>query len=366
MTAWLRGRRVVLAAAVVSRVLVLTTAAIVHLVGRPKAAIQPQHIGSTHKLLTILGFWDGRWYKTVAEHGYILLPARQSDPAFFPLFPIVLRAAHALGPSYLTAALVLANLFFVAGLLVFHELSREVVGDELARNSAVLAAFFPASYAFSMTYPESLVLLALSLALLFAFRGRWTLCAFAGAAAALTRPEALVFVLPLVAIAFARSDRRAHGPALGAVLAPAASLAAFPLYLGWALHDVFAWSNAEAAWGRSFHADAPVRAVQELFRPGRDPWLWRDVAFVLLYLGLLVVARRHGVGRAWIAAGALIVVLPLLSGTFMSEARFGLLAFPVYWGLAFVARRPAVLAALLVGSAALLVAGTMTIPLANP
>jgi hypothetical protein len=59
-------------------------------------------------------------------------------------------------------------------------------------------------------------------------------------------------------------------------------------------------------------------------------------------------------------------LLPLASGSIESDARFGLLALPVYWGLAVVARRRWLERGLLVVSAALLVGATATIPLIFP
>jgi hypothetical protein len=49
-----------------------------------------------------------------------------------------------------------------------------------------------------------------------------------------------------------------------------------------------------------------------------------------------------------------------------SDARFGLLALPIYWGLAVVARPRWLERSLLVVSTALLVAATATIPLIFP
>ena len=68
------------------------------------------------------------------------------------------------------------------------------------------------------------------------------------------------------------------------------------------------------------------------------PWLARDLVLLCLYALLLFAAARAGVGLAWIAAGALVLVLPLFSGSVMSEGRFGLLALPAYWGLAWLWR----------------------------
>jgi hypothetical protein len=368
MRTWLDERRSILAAAVGSRALVFGSAAVSHGLGWPHAPTVPMHIASTKRALTYLGYWDGPWYRNIAEHGYLLIPGRQSDPAFFPLFPMLLRAVHGLGLSYLTNGLLLANAAFLCGILVFYELGCRVVSTEIARTGAIIAALFPMSYVFSMTYPESIVFAALSLALLFAVERRWSACALAGTVAALTRPEALFFALPLLAIAVEheRTGQLERGRAVGAALAPLASLAAFPLYLGWTLHDAFAWSRAQQAWGRSFQLGGFARAFEQLNQTGQNPWLWRDAAFAGLFLALLAAAYLRGVPLVWVLAGAAIVLAPLASGTFISDARFGLLALPAYWGLALVARRAALRRGLLVVSAALLVGATMTLPLVNP
>jgi hypothetical protein len=191
----------------------------------------------------------------------------------------------------------------------------------------------------------------------------------AGAAAALGRPEAIFFALPLAVVAIGcgrSSGRRAQGRAIGAAVAPVASIAAFPLYLGWALHDVSAWNGAQRAWGRSFSLDGIEHAFQQLHERGQSPWLWRDAAFCLIYLALIAAAGRLGVSWPWLLAGSAIVLLPLASGTFLSDARFGLLAMPAYWGAGALARRRIIRLPALVLCAGLLVAGTMTIPLATP
>ena len=352
--------------AAASRVLVLATAVVMHWLRAPRgrfgAAMFAHPFG-------ILESWDGLWYRVVAERGYLLVPGRQSDPAFFPLFPTVLRALHGLGLSYPVSAVVISNLAFLVAVVVFYELGRAVLPDEDARRAALLVAIFPMSFVFSMAYPESLVFAALSLALLFAIRGRWLACAVAGSIAALGRPEALFYAMPIAAVAVRRWPRLStaeRGTALGAAVAPAASFATFPLYLAWSLHNVYAWSWAERGWGRSFKLDGLVRAFTGLGSLAHDPWLVRDAAFAAVYLALLGVARRAGVGWPWIVAGAAIVLLPLTSGSFASDARFGLLALPAYWGLAVVARRPQLRVPLVVLSVGLLVAGTATIPFAYP
>jgi hypothetical protein len=154
--------------------------------------------------------------------------------------------------------------------------------------------------------------------------------------------------------------------AVASIAAPVASLATFPVYLGWALHNFYAWTWAQRGWGRSFKVFGVVHAVTGLGQIGNQAWQIRDVVFALIYLALLGLAWRAGLDWSWVLAGLLIVLLPLTSGSVISDSRFGLMARPVYWGLGAVARRPRVLWGLAALSLVLLAAGTMTIPLTHP
>jgi hypothetical protein len=352
---WLAGRGVVLA-----------TAAVVHVLG-PAGWVG--HLQRTHAL-GVLEAWDGRWYRMVASSGYLLVPGRQSDPAFFPLLPALLRAGHAAGLGYSTTGLLLGNAGFLVALLAFYLLSRELLGEEIGRRATTYLAVFPFGYVFSMVYPQSLVLALIALAALAALRGRGPAAAVCAAAATLGRPEGLCLALPLLAIAWrqwAALTPARRGVALAAVLAPAAALGSFSFYLGRTVHDPLAWSKAERAWGRHFSPLGLVHAAGGLGGAfAHDAWVVRDVAAVVVYLLLIAAAARAGVAWPWLASGAAIVVLPLFSGSFDSAGRFGLLAPAPFWGLAALGRSPAVDRLVLGTSLVLLVGSVVTLPLVFP
>jgi hypothetical protein len=357
--AWLGERRDLVAWWAGSRALVLAVALLGHFTRYPHGYFG-RHAWAWRHALGILGAWDGIWYRRIAQHGYLLVPGRRSDPAFFPFWPVILRVVHSVGISYLAAAILLANACFLGAVLAFDALGRRWLPAADARRAAVLLAVFPLGAVFSMAYPESLVLLLLAAATLAALDERWLLAAACAGGAALARPEGVLVALPLAAIAWGRRHR---GAALGAVLAPAAALVSFPLYLGQVLHDPGAWGRAENAWGRSFRWDGVYRAFETIPAMLRhNAWLTRDLVFFAVYLVLLAVAYRAGVSRGWIAAGAGMVLLPLASGSFISVGRFGLLALPVYWGLAVVARNRRVERLLLAVSVVLLAGATLTLP----
>jgi hypothetical protein len=321
-----------------------------------------------HPSMWTLGRWDGHWYRMVARSGYLLVPGRQSDPAFFPLYPILLRWLHALGVGWGLAGPVLSDLALLAGLALFYLLTRELFGYTLARRATTYLAIFPLGYVFSMTYPESVVLALVTAAPLAALHRRWWIAAVCAGAAALARPEALFLALPLAGIAW--EQRRTLGPAergsaLAAVIAPVAALLSYVIYLDTVLHDPLAWNRAEHAWGRSFRLTGPFSAFAHL-GSAHGSWAARDAAFFFLYLGLLYAAWRLGTPRTWVAAAAAIVVLPVFSGTFESVGRFGLLAPPLFWGLAALTKDVRSERVVRVLSLALLVLGTLSIAYVFP
>jgi hypothetical protein len=364
---WVAARRAILGAWLLSEAIVVGASLALHWLHEPRGYFGPKVFGQA---LGPLEAWDGVWYRRIADHGYMLVPAHQSDPAFFPLYPVLLRPLGWLGVSTAAGGVVLSAVLFLFALLAFDVLGHQLVSSHLARRATLLLAVFPTTYVCSMVYPESLVLLAFALAGLYALRGHWLVCAVAAATAALARPEGILLALPIagcLAASWPRLTPDARGRGIAATLAAPAAALAFPLYLGWALDDPLAWTKAQHAWGRSFRIDGMWHGLSRLPADlGAQPWGARDVAFCLLVLALTAVAWRAGIPRTWLALGVLTVLLPLGSGSFKSDARFGLLALPVYWGLAWLCRDRRLFAAVFAVSAVLLAAATVTLPLVFP
>ena len=177
-SSWLAERRPIFIWWAGARALVLGTALVIHAIGRP-------HGYYSHAVLAkpfgALGVWDGIWYRRVAVHGYLYVPGHQSDTAFFPLYPVLLRIVHLTGLPLDAAGLLLSNLLLLAALVVLYELGLALLPAADARRAVIFAAVFPTSYVFSMIYPESLVLGCMALATLLAVRGRWLGCSLVAA-----------------------------------------------------------------------------------------------------------------------------------------------------------------------------------------
>ncbi len=364
---WIAERAEIVGWWAASRALVLGAALALHWLHAPHGYF---HAPTFRHALGPLEWWDGIWYRHIAAHGYLFVPGRQSDPAFFPFYPLLLKGLGAIGVSTGAGGVVLSNLFFLGALLVFDAFSAELFSATLARRATLLLAVYPTSYVCSMVYPESLVLLAFAGAGLLALRGRWLSCAAVAAVAALARPEGVLLLLPIagcVAARYRRMEPNERGKAVAAILAAPAAATSFPLYLGWALHDPLAWSRAQHSWGRTFRIDGIYLAIHHIpSQVARSAWTLRDVTFCVLTLLLVAIAYRMAAPRGWILLGALTVLLPLGSGSFTSDARFGLLALPAYWGLARLANTPLRFAVTAGISAVALAAATVSLPLVFP
>ena len=92
----------------------------------------------------------------------------------------------------------------------------------------------------------------------------------------------------------------------------------------------------------------------------------RDVVCFFVYLGLLYAARRVGTPVAWLAAGSAIVILPVFTGAFDSIGRFGLLAPPLFWGLASLTKDERSERLVCAASLVLLVLGTASLAYVFP
>jgi hypothetical protein len=358
--------RIVLGWWALSRLVTLGTFLVLHVMG-PRGHLGGQFYRSP---LGLLGAWDGVWYQRIAAHGYILIPGRQSDTAFFPLYPILLRGLHAFELPYTAAGAIISNTAFAVGLVAFYELSRKFVPEDVAMRSTVFAAIAPLAFIYSMSYPESILLALVTTALLAAFSDRWGLAAVLGALAGLTRPEAVVLAIPIATHAWTQRGRlygQRRGVALAAIAAAPVAVATFPMYLGWALHDTHAWQQSQATWGRHFQVLGPLWAVTRLpASVNIHPGLIRDVVLIAAYGLLLALAARAGIDRPWVAAGAAVIVLPLFTGSIESEGRFGLLALPVYWSLAILTRNARAYRIAKISCLAGLVAGVASLPFIWP
>lgn len=283
--------------------------------------------------------WDGPFYLSIARHGYPdRVPAVgdgiHATAAFFPGFPLVIRAVTLLTGLSPTVAAVLANLLLggVATCL-FLALARTVLTPDAARRAGLMFVCMPGMVVFSLVMSDGL-LITLALGTLLALHRRhWLVAGTLAAAATLTRPNALGLIAAAVVaatIAWRRGERRA---VVAPLLAPLGILG----YWAWLDHH----TGVTGAWftiqDRFWHQRFDLGYKFLLF--AKNPVeLAHNATYIVTELGFFFLALA-----AWAMwRGARIPVVPaaytavalaqmLLYSGVGPRARFVLAAFPLIW-----------------------------------
>ena len=312
----------------------------------PGWAARPVPDPGWHTLFTAWERFDALWFLRIAAEGY---RAADGSAAFFPLYPLVVRAVSVLiGGHPFAAALLVSNAAFLGALLVVYTLTRSELSEPVARTTVVLLCFFPTAFFFFAPYSESLFLLLAATALWGARRRRWVVAGAAGFGAALTRNIGIVVA---IALAVEAIQQRAEGrPLLPGLLASLGSgLGTLTVLVYWAVRagDWLAPVHQQANWERGFSwpwvtliegTRAAFRYVGEANGPY---WLidWLIVVPVLAAAVYALVRYRWTYGAyVW---GSLLIPLGYVfpDRPLMSMPLFVLPLFPVFWAAAELVER---------------------------
>ena len=323
----------------------------------PKLVLTAPGFGDS--LGELVRFYDASWYATIAEHGYDAGPfdaSVQHNWAFFPLHPLLWRAAARVTGEFPLTGILLANLCFLFALIVVHRLTLAIGFDVPAADRAVLAlALFPVSYFFSLPWTESLFLLLSASCFLSALRERWWLAGVLAALAAVTRISGL-FLLPALAILLWQVRKRTSPAAwLALAIAPIA-FAAFAFHLHSVTGDALAFLHIQGAFARPAHPTP--EAVEWALR--RWDWIIEGWNFRWLNATAMLAGIAAAIWFAWKRQWALAVFLvlglaaPLNTATVMSGARYAMGLFPFAIALgAWTHRRHVEIALWTIGAALL-------------
>jgi hypothetical protein len=307
-------------------------------------------------LAPLLCRWDCAWYLEIAQRGYSMLEGAKepgaTDFAFYPLFPLLVRAASTLfAGDALHAAIAVASLCSVAALLYVHLYVRELGFD---RNTGLLTAgmlcIFPQSIVFSAPFSEGIYLLLLAAALYHLRREQYLASGIAAALLTATRANGIFFVIFVIAWLLRRHGLKAlvtpwRAPERFApvMLAPLG----FFVFLGYcfvATGDAFAHPSTEF-YGWQWHFVPPWENLPVMLRMGGVPMLAAAISLVVAACSLLLLRQR--LYEEFVLCAALILLIWSGQGA-VSLFRYWLVLFPVWIGAArALASKPLAAAAVL-------------------
>ncbi len=317
--------------------------------------------------MNLWSHWDGEHYAALAAGGY-LQPPENVSPAFFPLYPLLVRSFAELfgGPSTKVALSLWGTLISLAflplALYFVYRIAEDGWGQQVARTTTLALAFFPTAFFLNSAYTESLFL-ALSAGSVWALRVRRDLflaCVLAALAGA-TRNVGVFLVVPLIYEWL--KGAREGGWASRGWLAQGASLMVVPVglvgymgYLWWRFGDPFLFYTDQGKWGRQpagplATAGRAWEAAGEGAMRLLDPRLWADPSLgsladrlqgandlynllFLVFAGIVLVAGLRHLPPDLSVYAFLLVAPGVLFGTtespLMGTPRYVLVAFPLF------------------------------------
>ena len=291
--------------------------------------------------------WDSGWYHEIASDGYSFVAGQQSTIAFFPAYPVVMRAADLVVGETYVAGIVVTLLAGAAVAALFATWLRSRLSPPAAWAALLALLLFPyAFYLYGVVYADALFIAALLGAFLLLEADRPFLAGLAGAVATAARPVGVVLVIALAVRAlerrgaFERSDtrrfdwRKARWADAG-VLVSVLGLVAWCLYLWSRFDDPFAFAGAQAAWDQGAGPETWLKV--QFFRDIADlrsprAWILFMAHPVLTVAGACLVPRvfrRFGVGYG-VYVALLVGLSALSTKNFFGMARYLLAAFPIF------------------------------------
>lgn len=329
---------------------------------------------------------DSLWYMSIVIDGYSLRnytdAPHQSNLAFFPLYPALMRGAMVFTSDVISAGVLVSLVCLYVSLVLLYQLTQREFGDrETAQRAVFYLAAAPMSYFFSAIYSESTFLMFTLATFFFAREQRWMLAGLAGMCAGVTRITGIA-MLGVYTLEWLRANgvtldalhrrqtwrnlqtalRHQWVTLLPMLLIPI-GLLAYMLYLDFRFFDAsiylqvqrLGWARTaripfEPVWDEAVNIMLP-RLLEGRWRPFVMVWLINWASIISTTVISLLAWRRLGAAYGLYPLVALLV--PLSSGT-LSFSRFTLVMFPVVMMLAHWGRFPPLDRALLVGSALLL------------
>lgn len=299
--------------------------------------------GST--VLQVLTSWDGRWYLELVRRGYpdsippnITYEQLEARAAFFPVYPMLVRAVDAVMPGGDTFAALATN--FVLGavsVVLVGLLARRFFGVSVAARAMTLYAVFPGSFVLSFAYSEAVLIVLAAACLIMLHDRRWVLAGLTAALATGARPNGVALVAACAVASFLAVRRSRDWWSLVAVALSPLGFIGFQWYVDSRAGERGAWFRVQReAWseGTSFGATAVTNTFEFITGPLSSPTdALTAMSMAALIFGIYCAWR---VRLDWVPAAycAVVIGLMLIPETVTARPRFLLTAFPLFIAVA--------------------------------
>lgn len=292
----------------------------------------------------VLGYFDGIHYLNIAQHGYYSL-----SHAFFPLYPLLIALGGGLTGHYFLVGLLISQICLWLSLLLLRPVLRAI--EPTLSQGWVLAFLlaFPTAFFLQSIYTESLFLLLVIATFGLLTKRQWWAVSLVAALAALTRINGVLLILPLALAAYQEFKRTKQWWLWVIPVFPLIGLGIYMIYLHLTAGDALAFLHAQASFGAGRSSQLILLPqvywrYLKIFLDFNSSWAyWRSWLEMLCFTGAMGATGwftwQAWVKKHWLALELGIfslasLILPTLTGTFLSMPRFVCICLPLFIWLA--------------------------------
>ena len=327
--------------------------------------------------LSSLANFDGIHYIKIAEKGY-----SQYEQAFFPLYPILIKfLTLPFFNNKLLIGIIISNMSFLLGLFFFYRYLKLIFPNNRQSNklTIVLLLLFPTSFFFGAVYTEGLFFLLLILVLYFLKKERYLMVIIFAFLTSLTRIVGVFVIIPILFHLIQKLKVKSQNikfilksllylilniKYFLLVLSPILGLAAYCFYLLKTTGDPFFFFSSQPAFGasRSTHLISFLQVYWRYFKIFITArWNFQYFvsiiefsffSFVLIIL-VLDLFKNLGIKNLKFIKNCKLkienyeflglnlfslinLILPTLTGTFLSIPRFSLMSLSLFIYLSLI------------------------------
>lgn len=305
-----------------------------------------------------LANFDGLHYLSISHLGYA-----QYEQAFFPLYPLLIRF---LTPVFynngLVTGLIISNVSFLLGLCLFAKIAPIENGETNVFFLIIFILVFPTSFFFGAVYTEGLFFFLAVTALYYLKKENYSMAALFAVFTSLTRLIGIFLIFPFIFAIFKKYRISKIGNFLhfildikyvALLLSPFIGLGIYGLYLWQTTGDPLYFFSSQPAFGanrstRLISLPQVVWRYIKIFTTASHnfqyyvsilEFFFFIFVCVILILELAKDFNQHKRVRNYWRLGLglfslISILLPTLTGTFLSTPRFALLSLSVFLFLA--------------------------------
>ena len=299
--------------------------------------------------LSLFANWDTSWYMSIVQHGYHFVQGKQSNAAFFPLYPLLVKIFSFYTNNttiILITGFALSNIFCLLACFYLYKLVKIDYSESIAFKSVLFLLIYPVSFFFSIFYTEGLFLFLIVATFYYARQKNWPMVALFGFFLPLARSIGIFVLIPLVIEYldlnsndleltkrfFINNFQKIKVDILYLLSLPAGAVA-YMSYMYLKFGNPLIYLQAQIPWGTKFSS---IITTWNNYHQNPSPAFYGSIykAIIILVLMIVIYLISQKTRLSYVVYLLVFLFFYLSSNALLSIPRLVSVLFPLFIGLA--------------------------------